>query len=252
MTVVTCGRAELPRAWGARVFRRPQGALHDHLIWGVEQGRLLAITGSEVRLMPQASALWVHGGDESHFSLAEDCRQAVVWYCRLRFAPDLRLAETLRVIEDLAGEVMALVGVCIRSAADELQRLRQRCQAAALLAHLAEHAEQPSGGLRHRQRERCLAYIQKHLTRTITLAEIAGHCGLSPSYFSRAFRRSMGCSLRSYLKAARVRATQSLLRETMLPLAELAEQLGYNDAFHLSRQFREVTGCAPSSWRQGL
>ncbi|MFW5846116.1 MAG: helix-turn-helix domain-containing protein [Planctomycetota bacterium] len=35
------------------------------------------------------------------------------------------------------------------------------------------------------------------------------------------------------------------------PIAAVAEQLGYSDAVHFSRQFREVVGCSPSRWRDG-
>jgi len=48
-----------------------------------------------------------------------------------------------------------------------------------------------------------------------------------------------------------VRAAQALLRESPLGLAAVADELGYSDAFHLSRQFKAVVGCSPSQWRAG-
>jgi AraC-like DNA-binding protein len=41
-----------------------------------------------------------------------------------------------------------------------------------------------------------------------------------------------------------------MLLETTRTLAEIAEQLGYCDAFHFSKAFKKSVGSAPSSYRK--
>jgi len=38
--------------------------------------------------------------------------------------------------------------------------------------------------------------------------------------------------------------------ESTASITEVAEEFGYDGLFRFSRQFREVMGCAPRTWRQ--
>ncbi|MFT6028611.1 MAG: AraC family transcriptional regulator of arabinose operon [Oleiphilaceae bacterium] len=43
-----------------------------------------------------------------------------------------------------------------------------------------------------------------------------------------------------------------LLEQTSLSMAEIAYQVGYDDALYFSRVFRKVLGLAPSTYRKSL
>jgi len=49
----------------------------------------------------------------------------------------------------------------------------------------------------------------------------------------------------------RVLRAITLLRESDLPIQQIAETLGYNDVFFFHRQFRRVAGATPRSVRLG-
>jgi AraC-like DNA-binding protein len=58
-----------------------------------------------------------------------------------------------------------------------------------------------------------------------------------------------GTSFRELAKEARREVAQHLLRDTRLPLPDIAAALHYADATALSRAFKQWTGVAPGTWR---
>jgi transcriptional regulator GlxA family with amidase domain len=75
------------------------------------------------------------------------------------------------------------------------------------------------------------------------LAEIAQ---LSVHHFARAFRQSLGIPPHNYIVQRRVEHAQQMLRNTDLPLSEIAIEAGFTDQSHLARHFRTITGVSPS------
>jgi len=68
----------------------------------------------------------------------------------------------------------------------------------------------------------------------------------------RTLRRRLaheGSSFAAVIAAARFELARQLLRETRLPLAAVAEALGYADAPAFVRAFRRWAGCTPGQWR---
>ena len=63
----------------------------------------------------------------------------------------------------------------------------------------------------------------------------------------RAFRLRFGLPVAAYHQAERMRLASQLLED--LPVAAVAQRLGYADAFAFSKQFRRAMGMAPSAWR---
>jgi AraC-like DNA-binding protein len=61
--------------------------------------------------------------------------------------------------------------------------------------------------------------------------------------------QAMGTSIHQMIGAARYEGACQLLRETQLPLPEIASALGYSDATAFSRAFRSWAHTTPSEWR---
>lgn len=98
--------------------------------------------------------------------------------------------------------------------------------------------------------ERCVKdYVEAHLSRNITLVELAGLCNLSISWFGRAFKATTGLTPHQWLIARRVVRARDLLL-TADGLAEIALKCGFTDQSHLSREFRRVMGVTPTAWRR--
>lgn len=79
-----------------------------------------------------------------------------------------------------------------------------------------------------------------------TLAE---GVALSPSRFAARFRAVMGRSVMRYVATWRANLACRLLRESRLPLGEIAGRVGYESLPAFSRAFKLQLGQAPAAWR---
>ena len=125
-----------------------------------------------------------------------------------------------------------------------------------LAVHLLRHhattrPELPTykGGLPQRQLVQVLDYIDAHLSREITLADLAKLVGMSQFHFGRLFKQSLGLSPYQYLLQQRVERAKQLLKQTDNPVAAIALDCGFNSHSHLGRKFRQLTGITPRAYR---
>lgn len=80
--------------------------------------------------------------------------------------------------------------------------------------------------------------------------EIARKVGMAPSTLRRRFGAAMGVSLQEHVITTRIVRAKALLMDTDLTLEAISEQLGYDNAAFFSRQFKQRTGVAPSTFRR--
>lgn len=94
------------------------------------------------------------------------------------------------------------------------------------------------------------AYIQEHLHETMTLEEIAKHCHMSKFYLSHQFTQVQGISLSKYILQSRVTKSMQLLRETSMPVKDIAESVGFHDVPYFCRTFKKETNLTPLQYRR--
>ena len=99
---------------------------------------------------------------------------------------------------------------------------------------------------------RVLDYIHAHLSNPISLDQIAQQANLSKCYFSQMFKQSMGISPHQYVLQQRVAKAKELLKQTQMPIANIALECGFANQTHLSRHFRLQTGVSPKVYRKEL
>ncbi|MES5814006.1 helix-turn-helix transcriptional regulator [Pseudoxanthomonas sp. Soil82] len=78
------------------------------------------------------------------------------------------------------------------------------------------------------------------------LAEVSA---LSPAHFAREFKQAFGLPPHRYLLTRRIERASALLRETDLPVSEIAFRTGWSSLGTFGRVFREVTGAHPGQLR---
>jgi len=81
------------------------------------------------------------------------------------------------------------------------------------------------------------------------VAELARMVGLSSTHLTRAFKRRYGLPPVQYRRRWAMQQAATLIRSTALPVARIAERLGYADAAYFSRVFSSVHGLAPQLYR---
>ncbi|GAB3418027.1 helix-turn-helix transcriptional regulator [Massilia agilis] len=84
------------------------------------------------------------------------------------------------------------------------------------------------------------------------VSRLAGVSGVSEAYFARAFRDAFGLPPHRYLLARRVERAKALLRDTDLPIIDIALQTGWNSLGTFGRTFRDVTGESPGALRRQM
>ncbi|MFC7624186.1 helix-turn-helix domain-containing protein [Microlunatus sp. GCM10028923] len=117
-----------------------------------------------------------------------------------------------------------------------------------LLAQLA--ADKLSGC--HGQAEPVRAaqdHLREHFADPVRVGDLARLAGLSPSHFAALFRRATGSGVIEYVKRLRMARARELLATTTAGVREIAGEVGYDDPFYFSRQFRAVHGCSPTTYR---
>lgn len=95
-----------------------------------------------------------------------------------------------------------------------------------------------------------LNYIRKQYRKGIAVADIARAAGVSRRVLEIHFRKSMNRSIYEEVLRLRMNHACSLLMETNLSVAQIADALNYDEIKYFSRGFRKVVGVSPSAYRK--
>lgn len=83
-----------------------------------------------------------------------------------------------------------------------------------------------------------------------SVEEVAARCGLSRSYFEKAFKVSLGMSPHRLQMQQRVRLAGAMLEQTSDSGGSIALNCGFADQSHLTRVFHSTVGSSPAAWRR--
>jgi AraC-like DNA-binding protein len=95
-----------------------------------------------------------------------------------------------------------------------------------------------------------LAYMQQHLAGDISREDVASAMCVSPSHFSRLFKRHVGRGFRQTLMRMRADRGAELLAMSGQPIATVARACGFADPSYFSKVFQQHHGQSPRAYRQ--
>lgn len=96
-----------------------------------------------------------------------------------------------------------------------------------------------------------LDYLHAHLSRRLTLDELAAVAGLSPFHFLRQFQAQHHATPQQLLMALRLAEAKRLLSRGEPP-AQVAAAVGLTDQAHLTRAFARRYGITPARYQRAL
>jgi transcriptional regulator GlxA family with amidase domain len=97
----------------------------------------------------------------------------------------------------------------------------------------------------HRAVAAALALMETHLADPLTLEQLAQLVGLSPRSLSRQFSADIGQSVMRHYLVQRLEKADDLLRQTRLPVSEVALATGFVSQAHFAKSFGAHFGHSP-------
>ncbi|MGO8420664.1 helix-turn-helix transcriptional regulator [Rhizobium ruizarguesonis] len=98
-----------------------------------------------------------------------------------------------------------------------------------------------------RQRRLLADYIEDHLDTPLSLAELAALAGLSLSHLKTQFRNSFGVPPHQYVLHRRVVRAEALIRNSGMPLSQIALEAGFAHQSHMANSMKRLLGVSPGT-----
>lgn len=95
-------------------------------------------------------------------------------------------------------------------------------------------------------------YIERNLSKELTLEEVADRLGLNPSYFSQLFKQMTDETFVQYRIKRRMEKAKKLLAIPHYKITDISHEVGYADHPHFTKTFKRTTGYTPSEYRDML
>src|SRR5689334_8328911 len=98
--------------------------------------------------------------------------------------------------------------------------------------------------------DRATDYINDNLREDLRLRDIARTLSMSPYHFAHVFKQTVGVTPHRYVIERRMEGANSWLRDTSLPIMQVALSVGYSNQSHFSTVFHRHTGRSPRGYRR--
>lgn len=98
--------------------------------------------------------------------------------------------------------------------------------------------------------EKIKRYIEYRYAEDVKVSELAEHCGLNRSYMTKCFTEDTGVSPKEYLMQYRMKKAKELLKNSELPISNVAYTVGYSDPLAFSKMFKKREGVSPLEYRE--
>ncbi|MDF2813979.1 MAG: two-component system response regulator [Paenibacillus sp.] len=107
-------------------------------------------------------------------------------------------------------------------------------------------------GARHKML-RAVDYINRgYSKKSVSIKRAAKLAGITPTYFSKAFKEEMGVNFTRYIAELRMQKAIDLLDNPNTKVYEVAFAVGYSDYAHFEKMFKKNYGFSPSDYRNKL
>lgn len=97
--------------------------------------------------------------------------------------------------------------------------------------------------------ERAKEYLQDNFQEEVSLEQLSQVACMSKYHFLRRFKAHTGMTPHQYWLNIRINRARQALRSNV-PVADIANQLGFNDLSHFNRRFKPVFGMTPKKYQQ--
>lgn len=100
--------------------------------------------------------------------------------------------------------------------------------------------------------EKALRFIAVNVRGKLSVPAVAHAVGLSPSYLTTLFHKSLQISPGEYIRRAKLEEARAMIREGNMNFTEISRVLHYSTIHHFSRQFKDKFGITPTEYARSI
>ena len=100
--------------------------------------------------------------------------------------------------------------------------------------------------------DRVLNHIHSNFAQPVTMTQLADIAALSPSGLHRTFLRHTRQTVSQYLIRLRIGRACALLSSSIMPIGQIAGEVGYDSLANFNRQFKAMKGTTPRAYRSAF
>ncbi len=121
-----------------------------------------------------------------------------------------------------------------------------------LLLHLGRTVPQSSASRTEQFVQQVKKLVQENISGDLSLVTMADRLCMSPSYFSRQFKKAAGVGYAEYVMETRIGIGAHLLLDTNLTLSHITAQVGYYSVSHFISSFQRFYHMTPNEYRKKI
>ena len=95
-----------------------------------------------------------------------------------------------------------------------------------------------------------ISYIDEHFREKIYIEELSAMINVSPDYFTKMFKESIGKTPIDYINGMRVNAAMDLLCTTEMSMTEIAESIGFCNPNYFHKIFKQYMLTSPLAYKK--
>ena len=95
-----------------------------------------------------------------------------------------------------------------------------------------------------------IAYIEEHFKDKIYIEELSAMINVSPDYFTKVFKESIGKTPIDYINGMRVNCAMELLCSTDMPMTDIADSIGFCNPNYFHKIFKQYMDVSPLAYRK--
>ena len=95
-------------------------------------------------------------------------------------------------------------------------------------------------------------YIRHHFAEDVSLADVARHIDMSPSWLTKHFNQECRMSIPQYLLDVRMEHAKKLLAQTNKLIFEVSHAVGFENPRYFVAVFKKAVGLTPSAYREQM